>query len=258
MLVSVETRNILSEDPSFFTRYNMIIATDLSISSFCNFNAAARLSARPFYATGTHGVYGFLFADLIEHTYIVTRDKSNVPTRIGPESGTRRVLGAIDKRSDNGKIQELVTKQENYQPLILANTSPLPQSYLTSRRRMRTITPLLPCLRALWEFSKDTAFGRLPSPSSETDLKTFTTLATEKSRELQLPPELLKADFLRSFLQNLGAELSPTCAFLGGMAAQDVVNVLAGKEQPVQNMMFFDGDSGNAPVYALTPIVPTM
>ncbi|KAJ9642847.1 E1 ubiquitin-activating protein aos1 [Coniosporium tulheliwenetii] len=57
----------------------------------------------------------------------------------------------------------------------------------------------------------------------------------EKHKELQLPVETLKSDFLRSFLHNLGSELAP-------------------REQPIQNLLLFDGDESRGPVYALHPI----
>lgn len=260
--INVETQDILSMDPNargeYFTKYTLIIATDLSINNLTAYNNAAHFANRPFYAVGTHGLYGFLFADLVEHTYLITRDKANVATKPGSESATRDILSSVEKRTDNGKLTEIVTKREKYHPLILANASPLPQYYLNSARRLRSITPLLPCMRAIWEFER--TFNRLPGQSTDAshlkeDLKIFTTLATEKSRELQLGPELLKSEFLRSFMQNLGSEMAMTTSFVGAQAAQDVGNVLMGKDQPVQNMMFFDGETGAAPVYALTPLV---
>lgn len=130
---------------------------------------------------------------------------------------------------------------------------------MSSARRLRSITPLLPCLRALWDFEK--LQNRMPGSAGTTeemtsDIKEFTRLATEKTRELQLGPDLLKSDFLRTFMQNLGSELAMTTSFVGAAAAQDIGNVLMGKDQPIQNMMLFDGESSIAPVYALTPIVP--
>ena len=113
------------------------------------------------------------------------------------------------------------------------------------------VTPLLSCLRALFDFQK-LSMGRLPS-HSRADLEVFTRLATEKHRELLLPPETLRSDFLRSFLQNLGSEISPVAAFLGGSLAQDVINVLAQREQPLQNMLLFDGDEFKGPIYSLHP-----
>jgi ubiquitin-like 1-activating enzyme E1 A len=58
---------------------------------------------------------------------------------------------------------------------------------------------------------------------------------------------------LRSFVENSTAELSPVAAILGGILAQDVINVLAKLEQPIQNLLVFDGDISAAPVIVLTP-----
>jgi ubiquitin-like 1-activating enzyme E1 A len=146
----------------------------------------------------------------------------------------------------------MVTKRELYTPLLLANSSPLPPEYLRNRRKLKQVTPLLTCMRALWEYQKISG-GPLPS-HSKVDLELFTTLATEKHKEFQLPPESLRSDFLRSFLQNLGSELAPVTAFLGGQLAQDVINVLGKREQPIQNLLLFDGEESKGPVYALHPI----
>ncbi len=90
------------------------------------------------------------------------------------------------------------------------------------------------------------------------DLELFTTLATEKHKELQLPSETLRSDFLRSFLQNIGSELAPVTAFLGGQLAQEAINVLGQREQPIQNFLFFDGEESKGPVYALHPVFPSL
>ncbi|KAI9653357.1 MAG: hypothetical protein M1831_006062 [Alyxoria varia] len=243
-------------DPSFFTRFTLIIATDLPISQLNLLNTAARFSSVPFYAGGAHGLYGFVFADLIAHEFSISRDAPNVPTKVNvPETKTRTVIGSTTSYdSSTGKKLELVTKREIYQPLILANSSPLPSHILSSPRRLHKVTPLLPCLRALWDFEATTG-GYGPSHSSNAELGNFTATATAKSRELQLPNDALKAEFLRGFLQSLYSECAPTTAFLGGALAQDVINVIGRKEQPVQNMMFFDGEESRADVLSLLPEV---
>ena len=241
--------SVLLETPAIFGAYTLIIVTDLPLSILSTINAACRLQQRPFYAAATFGMYGFVFADLIKHNFIVTREKSNVPAKIGPESLTRSIIGVTSSKGSDGKEIELITKCETYSPIILANTSPLPPYHLSTRRRKFAVTPLLSCLRALWEYQSETS---LPFPShSAADLKLFTTLATSKHKELQLPTETLRADILRAFLQNLGSEISPVCAFLGGQLAQDVINVVGGKEQPIQNFLIFDGEDTKAPLYAL-------
>ncbi len=232
----------------------MIIATDLDLATLSTINAACRLCNRPFYASGTHGFYGYIFADLIQHDYVVEREKSNIPTVLKAETATRSIIATSTKK-EHGKLIEMVTKREIYSPIILANSSPIPPEHIGSRRRKLQIPPLLTCLKALWEFQSIS--GTLPS-HSHADLELFTTLATEKHKELQLPPETLRSEFLRSFLQNLGSEIASVTAFLGGQLAQDVINVLGQREQPIQNFLLFDGEDSKGPVYALHPIFPPL
>jgi ubiquitin-like 1-activating enzyme E1 A len=249
--VNVVTSDVRQEQPEFFARYDVIIATDLDYQSFFTLNAGARLGQKPFYAAGAHGMYGFIFADLVKHEYVLEREKSNRPTQLVAESATRSIVGATTKK-ENGKVIEMVTKRELYTPINLANTSPLPPDMIRDRRKMRRVTPLLTCIRALWEYQQRFE-GRFPTPA-HTDLAAFTTIATEKHSELQLPAETLKSDFLRSFLQNMGCELAPVTAFLGGQLAQDVINVLGKREQPIQNLMLFDGEESLGVIYPLHPV----
>ena len=252
--VKVDTQSIQNKGIEYYEPFDMVIATDLNLATLSTINAACRLSEKPFYASGTHGLYGYIFADLRIHEYVIEREKSNRPTALANETPTRSIIATSTKKSD-GKVVEMVTKREVYSPIILANTSPLPQEYLSSRRRKLQVPPLLSCLRALWEFqSISSAFPG----SSRADLELFTTLATQKHQELQLPPETLRSEFLRSFLQNIGSEIAPVTAFLGGQLAQDVINVLGQREQPIQNFLLFDGEESKGPVYAFHPIFPEM
>ncbi|KAF2142786.1 uncharacterized protein K452DRAFT_225717 [Aplosporella prunicola CBS 121167] len=249
--VHVDTADIRSKGPEFYQPYDITIATDLDFATLSTIDASTRLSNRPFYAAGAHGFFGYVFADLIAHDYVIERVKSNVATVLKPESATRSII-AVSHKKENGKDVELVTKREIYSPLLLANTSPLPPDYQNNRRRQRQVTPLLTCMRAVWEFEK--LAGHIPDVNKPADLQLFTTLATEKHKELTLPIETLTSEFLRRFLQNLGSELAPVTAFLGGQLAQDVINVLGKREQPIQNLLLFDGEESKAPVYAMHPI----
>jgi len=248
--VIVDQSDIKNKGPDFFGAFDIVIATDLDPDSLNIINTATRINHRPFYAAGVHGFYGFIFADLIQHEYVVEREKGNRPTMIQPETRTRSVVDVKTKK-ENGKVIELVTKRELYSTWFLASdVANLPAEYLRSRRRLKNVTPILSCLRALWEFIS-LKYGRIPSTSE--DLKMFTVLATQKHKALGLPDETLRSDVLRKFLQNLGSEIAPVTAVLGGQLAQDVINVLGSRQQPIQNMVIFDGDQMEAPMYPLHP-----
>lgn len=248
----VDTDDVRTKSPDFFRDFDVTIATDLDFDSYANINAACRISNRRFYAAGLHGFYGFAFADLISHDFVIEREKSNVASQVH-ETPTRSIVNITTKK-ENDKVIEMVTKREVYSPLLLANTSPLPEEYTRISRKKRNVTPLLSCLRALWEFQR-TSNGKLPS-FSRAELETFTLLVNECHRELQLEISTIDSSFLRSFLENLSCELSPVAAFVGGSLAQDVINVLSAREQPLQNILLFDGEKNVAPIYPLHPIFP--
>jgi ubiquitin-like 1-activating enzyme E1 A len=258
--LQIDTSDVRSKDPAFFAQFDVTIATELDFATNTTINAACRIANRPFYAAGLHGFYGYVFADLISHDFVIEREKSNGPTQ-QHETLTRSIVNVTTKKEsekgekgNKGKVIELVTKREIYSPLQLANTSPLPEEYTRLPRRRKQVTPLLSCLRALWEFEK-ISNGRRPSFAHQ-DLEVFTKLARESHQELKLDLATLDSSFLRQFLQNLSCELSPVAAFLGGALAQDVINVLSAREHPLQNMLLFDGEKSIGPIYPLHPFFP--
>ncbi|KAL7626748.1 E1 ubiquitin-activating protein aos1 [Parahypoxylon ruwenzoriense] len=249
--VTADSGSIMNKGASFFGNFDIVIATDLSPTLLAFINTATRLHHRQFYAAGTHGFYGYIFCDLIEHDYVLQRDKPNVPTAVGPETRTRSVV-KVEFQKEGGKTIEKVQKRELYSTWDLASdTSMLPPEYLKSKRRLRAVTPALSCLRALWAFQQ-AHDDRYPDHNKQ-DLEFFTRSATHNHALLSLPAETLRSEFLRSFLQNIGSEIAPVTAALGGQLAQDVINVRGQRQQPLQNMVIFDGDKMEAEMYPLHP-----
>lgn len=243
---------VVMKDPEYFQSFDIVIATGLMKEIIATINLACRTFGRKFYAADTHGMYGYIFADLLVHQFMVEKPRSNKPAKVGDmETSTRCVIG-VDTKAESDKVTDIVTYQETYSLFQLANLSPLPSRIRNTRRSLVRVTPLLSCLRALFDFQSQSE-GRLPGPN-RVDLELFTKLAEQKHLELQLPKETLRADFLRSFLQNIGSEISPVVAFLGGYLAQDVINVLGQKEPPLQNFLLFDGEDFTATQYSIHPI----
>lgn len=251
--VLVDTDDVRLKTASYFALFNMVIATDLDPDALNIINTATRLNGCPFYAAGTHGLYGFIFADLIEHDFVIERQKPNVATQ--PKAETRtRMIQSVQTKNEGGKVIEMVSKKELYSTWLLASDGALlPEDYTKSKRRLRAVSPALSCLRALWEFQAQHG-GR--NPADKNHLAAFTRIATQKHKELSLPAETLTAEFLRSFLQNIGCEIAPVTAILGGQLAQDVINVLGQTQQPIQNMVIFDGNTMDASLYPLHPQGP--
>ncbi|KAH8889330.1 hypothetical protein GQ53DRAFT_783242 [Thozetella sp. PMI_491] len=248
--VHVDTDNIRNKSASYFAGFDIVIATDLDPVALNIINTATRLNKRAFYAAGSHGLFGFIFADLVEHDYVIERAKSNVATPIGKESNTRSVVAVDPKNGD--ATQELVTKRELYSTWFLSSdTSALPDEIIKSPRRRKAVTPALSCLRALWEYTQ--LYGRPPNTLVRSELAQFTILCGDKHKALGLPSETLNSEFLRGFMQNIGCEIAPVTAVLGGQLAQDVIGVLGQNLQPIQNFVIFDGNTMEASMYPLHP-----
>ncbi|RYP28719.1 hypothetical protein DL767_007062 [Monosporascus sp. MG133] len=251
--VIADSGSIMEKGVSYFSTFDIVIATDLNATTLAFINTATRVHHRQFYAAGSHGYYGYIFCDLIEHDFVLQREKANISTNVGQESRTRFVTD-VKTQKEGGKTIELVAKRELYSTWDLAaEASALPAEYLKSPRRLRAVTPFLSCLRALWAFEQ--FHSRIPAHNRQ-DLEYFTKSATQCHSLLSLPGDTLNSEILRSFLQNIGSEIAPVTAVLGGELAQDVINVLGQNQQPIQNMVIFDGNKMEANQYALHPEGP--
>ncbi|KAI5783788.1 hypothetical protein FPQ18DRAFT_298574 [Pyronema domesticum] len=237
----------LTASASFYSSFSLIIATDLLLPTLLHLNQITRSHSIPFYAAATYGLYGFIFADLLVHSYVLKRIKSNVATRLGPESRTRSIISTRETQEGETRLEH-VTKQETFCPLSEALSSMVDSSW--PLRRKKKLPSVLPGIMAMLQFTA--IHNRLPDPDvTREDLKEFVRIITPETERMGLPVELNEVGFMRSFLQNATAELSPVAAILGGVLAQDAINVLAKTEQPVGNFCVFDGEIGVAPIVVL-------
>lgn len=249
--IHASNHDIRWKNTEYFVQFDVVIVMSLDLNTLAAVNYYTRLANRPLYAADAHGLHGYIFADLIRHDFVIERAQSNIPTKIGPETPTRSILSTATKK-ENGKVIELVNKRETYHPISVANSAPLPREYIGNRRKLKQVTPLLALYKALWEFGR--IQGRFPVAASSVDLEAFTRISTQQHQGLQLPVEdVPTSGRVIRFLRDLGAEFAPVTAFLGGLLAQDVINVLGQREQPIQNLMLFDAEESVAPIYALYP-----
>ncbi|KAI5854602.1 hypothetical protein BZA05DRAFT_392030 [Tricharina praecox] len=231
----------------YFNDFDIVIATELGFNDMHLINEATRKWGIRFYAAATYGLYGFVFADLIRHQFVLKRVKANKLTQCGKETRTRSVVSTTETK-EGATDYEFVTKEEIYCTLSEAVASRLEKSWRPKKRHQ--VGSVLPGILGLWKFQQE--FGRLPESTKE-DYKQFTKLMIETGQALEMPQELVRADFIRQFVGNVSAELSPVAAVLGGILAQDAINVLGKMEQPIQNLLLFDGDTSEAPIIVLAP-----
>ncbi|KAL0978741.1 hypothetical protein UPYG_G00174550 [Umbra pygmaea] len=80
--------------------------------------------------------------------------------------------------------------------------------------------------------------GRLPEAWSQSDAELLVAMVTELNKVSQLNP--LDEDVVRSLSLTARGDLAPVNAFIGGLAAQEVVKACSGKFSPLHQWLYFD------------------
>jgi ubiquitin-like 1-activating enzyme E1 A len=79
---------------------------------------------------------------------------------------------------------------------------------------------------------------------TENNVNEFFGLVERTTNTLSLPSTVVTLEKTLEFIAEIqGPDLSGVAAVVGGILAQDVLNVLAGREPPLKNWLIFDGNS---------------
>ncbi|KAI0357375.1 hypothetical protein OH77DRAFT_1399267 [Trametes cingulata] len=230
-LVAVETLS----DPSFLhgevldnliAGVDMVCVTDLDRSTLIRLNDACRRLSKPFYAGGTYGLLGYIFCDLLQHDYIA-------PDRSGQKDATKNVKNTAV-----------------YVPLKTA----LQHRWAgMTRRQTKELNPaIIFTVLAVWEYQV-VHQGTLPDdPAAAAELESIANkLISEADVNKQTLPSIPR-ELMETMATTAAHELSPVCAVVGGLLAQDVLKALAAREPPIANFFTFDGNLGGGTVVRMS------
>jgi ubiquitin-like 1-activating enzyme E1 A len=201
---------------------DLVCATDFGRDFLVRVNEVCRQFNKPLYAGGTYGLLGYIFCDLLSHSYL-----------------------SPDRNQAKDAPPRTIKLTACYPPLSQAlsfNWSAL------SKRQTKEINPAtIVTILALWEFEAQN--GVLPSdlehvPQLETWARALITSTRVNTQVLPSPP----TDLLRATATTANHEFSPVCAIVGGILAQDILKSLAAREPPIANFFAFDGNTGSGTV----------
>ncbi|KAK9456338.1 hypothetical protein V1511DRAFT_497210 [Dipodascopsis uninucleata] len=227
-----------SKDDNFYAPFDVIVASELTFEEYLSINEICHSLNKPFYAAGLIGLYGYVFVDLCRHRFIIEREKSNISAKIGPETSSRSIVDIKTVR-EGVTSKEVITKEENYNKLSDSVKNATSVFRGLRSRALLKVSPVLPAVLAMWD-------------DADKGSTSFHELVLEKCRSLGLPVGIISDQFTTSFENSMPTtELSPVAAVLGGIVAQDILNYLAAKEQPIQNWVFLDGDTFSSPIYCI-------
>ncbi|KAI0084783.1 hypothetical protein BDY19DRAFT_997352 [Irpex rosettiformis] len=227
-LVKVETHydhSILQDRPldDLISGVNLVCATDWDREELIRINNVCRRFSKPFYAGGSYGLLGYIFCDLLKHDYIS-------PDRGGPPN------------KDSGPAKN-VRLTASYAPLEKA----LRDHRWTglTRKQTKELNPAAVfSILALWEYQARHD-GLLPSDVDKAgEIEAIAAdLVTKAQVNRQALPNVPK-ELVESVAVTASHELSPVCAIVGGMLAQDILKTLGAREAPISNFFTFDGSTG--------------
>ncbi|SCU91182.1 LAMI_0E05028g1_1 [Lachancea mirantina] len=217
---------------TFFKQFDLIVATELSASHITIINAITRKYEISLYVTGLHGLFGYIFVDLIEFDAQDEKLKSAVSTMLGPISANREIIEVTERvDEEQNKVKELITTRNKFKPFetLLAEASL--EGKLT-RRQIKRLSSALPLLLAMFHFDMD--FTDLTESS-------LAEKAIKVCKQLKVSPETLKPEYMKQFVEQASIEFAPVAAVIGGAVAQDCINILGKRQSPLNNFVFFDG-----------------
>lgn len=227
------------------------LAADVLIASgsrteLIKLNEICRAHGTKFYATSEIGAGGYVFSDLGAYDYVVER---TVP----------------------GKDTSVMRMHQDFVPLADSLSVKWTESSAVPR-----FSPGLWGLWALWEYLADGPKSDLKLDTYTADLeKTALRLLSEKGvserlvfgrRSVERGPYFVCVLLLTSELANATIAIargehaggfSPVAAVLGGIVAQDILNALGHREEPIVNWCILDAARGTAQVHSVGPGAPT-
>ncbi|KAI0081590.1 hypothetical protein K474DRAFT_1613323, partial [Panus rudis PR-1116 ss-1] len=228
-LVAVE---IISDAPAMLDEgldklirdVDLVCATDWDRETLIRINDISRRHRKPFYAGGSYGLLGYIFCDLLQHDYIA-------PDRTAPKESAKNMKNTIVYSPLRDALQQKWTGM--------------------TRKQTKELNPAIVfVILALWEYQAK--HGRLPDNASQASGLEIIALALLAKAEVnrQALPNIPR-DLVETMVTTAAHEISPVCAVVGGMLAQDILKALAARESPIANFFTFDGSTGGGTVCRL-------
>ncbi|CAE6520216.1 unnamed protein product [Rhizoctonia solani] len=221
-VVAVSDLGILSDDQldKTLADVDLVCATDCQKDEMLRLNDACRRAKKAFYAGGSYGLLGFVFADLIEHEYLAQDRNANA----GATKTIKQSLVYPSLRESFGHSWKGLSKRQ------------------TKELNPSTVFSIL----ALWEWESRN-IARV-GPAAATELRRVATELIESAGVNSQAGPVPSVATVESLCSTAGHEFSPVCAIVGGFLGQDVLKALGAKEPPISNFLVFDGTTGGAGV----------
>lgn len=219
--VSTETGNPANKEDSFFTKFDVICVTCCPLTLQCRLDRLCFENNIKFFSGDVFGFYGYSFADLGTHEYLHEKVKKEKPKEGEEKTAENETVVTKEKMVFTRLEDELAFKWD-------ADTPEL-------KKKLRLTSNTYFILRVFQEFLEQ--HSRRPSLSSlETDSKELQNIRIKVLNKLGAPEKVIPEDFCQFGF----GELSPVCAVVGGVLAQEIIKAVSQKDAPHNNFFFYN------------------
>lgn len=240
LLINTTKLEDVSED--YFKNFDLVVATELTKIEILYVNTLTRAQGIPLYVAGLHGMFGYIFTDLIKHESRVESEMGNQPRTANTKINGVKTISKVEIKEADKK--EVVTIVDAFVPISEIFTSSRLPSQLT-KRQLKRLSAALPLVLSLFELE------RLSNPEDVVDIEKLKAALLKVCSVLGLPESVITDQYLHFFSNQAFAEFAPVAAILGGILAQDVIQYLGKKESPINNCLILDAHQSEIPIYYL-------
>ncbi|KAJ9586338.1 hypothetical protein L9F63_020046 [Diploptera punctata] len=224
--VSADSGSLSDKPDTFFVDFDVICATECTVEQLTHINQICREKDIKFFCGDVFGMFGYTFADLQIHefaeevTVYKTPDLSDSGEPVAKKSKVDPVKTTTKRTVTFVPLQDALDVEWNSEPYA---------------KRLPKMDPSYFLMRVLLKFRSK--HGRDPSPKKRAeDLKELGQVRDELLSKLEVPLDKVPDNLFG----NVFAEVSPTCAIVGGVMAQEIIKAVSQKEAPHNNMFFFN------------------
>lgn len=240
LLINTGKLDDMSED--YFKKFDLVVATELSKAEILSVNSLTRAQGIPLYVAGLHGMFGYIFTDLIKHESRVKSEMGNQPRTAGTKINEVKTISKVEVKE--AEKEEIVTIVDTFVPISeMFASSRLPSQL--NKRQLKRLSAALPLTLSLFELERPShAEGVVDSEKLKAALLKVCSV-------LGLPESVITDQYLHFFSNQAFAEFAPVAAIVGGFLAQDVIQYLGRKESPINNCLIVDAHQSEIPIYYL-------
>lgn len=245
--IVTDTCTWAEKSQAWFNRFDIIICTEFDATQIESISRTSRSLNIPLYVVNTHGLYGMIFVDLIDHSSHLRLAKNRIRRKPGRSNSVREIVH-VEEKTENDVEYEDCLIQNYYTSFDRILEKPKLKEFFPTMKKLNkidsTLIVLLGCLKIPTSYN-------YPIGTVQVTKLELLEFANEIARKLGLTSLDLNDLILQDVARQFGCEFQPVAAILAGCLSQDVINMLSKRENPINNLLIFNGKKAEMPIYTI-------